>query len=741
MSENDDLARRLAEEQARADQEALDAVTQNIEAGFRLATQEEQQRQAARRNQGEREQQQQRQEQEQQAAYGKAQEYEAENIRNAQEAGKNIAGNSEEQSFGYANNTQTTGASYTTGANANQDDTVMPTYTGATMKEGDQTTVNSADMNAQTDTYNVNVQNAAFNARTPADMPQESNGTSEFQETGLQIIENAGARNNENLNLAPYSEARTTNAYEDQTQGTDAAAQQDAAYDFNDPFAAWHAENQMRSATLDMNQSEQAMFDEQLNPQTAVSYSVGSPEAAMMGSFTQDLSDDDRVLYKSIRTANTDEHGPIKVGPQAATQSGNTHEGTKPVNAKDADKDNRLYVNDQTFAARFEDTIFWKSDERKKAWEQFVNAFKNAKTLESLIEDGLFAALEVGLDMINAYMDWEVAESKKLAAFVKESKKTYDAENDKAHGISPQEGFKRTHDAVHASKDLWKALEQQKFYGDLPKNEWGGIDLKNCTNKQKAMLGEFQVRFAQSSPEFKKILEEMRGREYNAEDIALAAESMRNTLYGFEDGPKRAADADNTQGPSGNNPTGPQQSGPAAPTPQAPTPGKPTPQAPTLSPETPRSAAPERTMPLLNNTPTQTIVPPNRTLGNTAPNVIENKEPSKVYRLDPLFQEKKSEVIDAQTGEILEGYVAPDKERMRNVTPPKGPLKNARPAEFGDLNRRAADNIRDMHDTTDAMRQNRLNARLIEASRNGRTPPQGRGSNRTLDNNFGRDAA
>ncbi len=48
MSENDELARRLAEEQARADKEALDEVTQKIEAGFRLATQEEQQRQANR---------------------------------------------------------------------------------------------------------------------------------------------------------------------------------------------------------------------------------------------------------------------------------------------------------------------------------------------------------------------------------------------------------------------------------------------------------------------------------------------------------------------------------------------------------------------------------------------------------------------------------------------------------------------------------------------------------------------
>lgn len=734
MSENDELARRLAQEQARADQEALDEVTQKVEAGFRLATQEEEQRQARRQEEEQRKQQAQQQAQEQEAAYGKAQEYEAENIRNAQEAGKDIAGNPEEQSFGYTNNTQTTGASYTTGASTNRDDTVMSTYTGSTIQEGDQTTVNSADMNPQTDTYNINVPNAAYDAPTPADMPRESNETTEYQETGLRIIENAGSRNNENLNLAPYSEARTTNTYDAQAQGAEAAPQQEAAYDFNDPFAAWHAENQMRSATLDMNQSEQAMFDEQLNPQTADSYSVGSSEAAMMGSFTQDLSDDDRVLYKSIRTANTDEHGPIKVGPEPATQSGNTHEGTKPVNAKDADKDNRLYVNDQTFAARFEDTIFWKSDERKKAWEQFVNAFKNAKTLESLIEDGLFAALEVGLDMINAYMDWEVAESKKLAAFVKESKKTYDAENDKAHGISPQEGFKRTHDAVHASKDLWKALEQQKFYGDLPKNEWGGIDLKNCTNKQKAMLGEFQVRFAQSSPEFKKILEEMRGREYNAEDIALAAESMRNTLYGFEDGPKRAADADNTQGPSGNGPTGPQQSGPDTPRPQAPTPGKPTPQGPTLSPEASRSASPERITPLLNNTLTQTIVPPNRTLGNTTQKALENKEAPNVYRMDPLFQEKKTDVIDGRTGEVLDGVEVPDKETMRNVTPPKGPLKNARPAEFGDLNERATDNIRDMHDTTDAMRQNRLNARLIEASRNGRTPPQGRGINQVHTN-------
>ena len=57
MSENDELARRLAQEQARADQEALDEVTQKVEAGFRLATQEEQQRQARRQEEDQRKQQ------------------------------------------------------------------------------------------------------------------------------------------------------------------------------------------------------------------------------------------------------------------------------------------------------------------------------------------------------------------------------------------------------------------------------------------------------------------------------------------------------------------------------------------------------------------------------------------------------------------------------------------------------------------------------------------------------------
>lgn len=727
MSENDELARRLAEEQARADKEAADEVEQKIEAGFRLVTQEEQQRRENRRNQEARERQDQQQEQEQKAALAQAQEYEAEDRQKAQEAGKDIAGSTQEQPFGYADNTQTTGTSYTSDADINQDDIVMPAYEGPAMQEGDQTTLNSASMNGQTDTYDVNVQNTNHDTR-------------ENSQRSLQTLQNVDRGTNENLSIAPYAESRQYGA--NVAQGREAAATAQTDVDYNDPFAAWHAENQMRTATLDMNQSEQAMFDEQFNTIAPDSYSVGAQEPAMMGSYTQDLSGDDRILYKTIRTANTDEYGPIKVGPEPATQTANTQEKTTPPNAKDADADNRIYVNDQTFAARFDDTPFWKSDERKKAWEQFVNGFKNAKTLEDLIENGLWASLEIGLDMINAYMDWEKAEGKKLADFIKESKKTYDAEQNKANGISPMEAVKRTHDGIHASKDFWKSLEQQKFYGDLPKNDWGGIDLKNCTNEQKAMLGEFQVRFAQSSPDFKRAMENMLGREFNAEDLMLAAESVRKTLHGFEDGPKRANEAQNTQGPSGNGPTGPQRSGPAAPTPQAPTPGKPMPQGPSLRPEMPRNIVPENTAGLINDTQARTIVAPDRTLENHTPKALENKDAPNIYRMDPINETKENVVIDGRTGQVLDGVQVPDKETMRNVTPPKGPLKDVRPAEFGDLNRRASDNIRDMHDTADAMRQNRLNARLIEASRTGGRPtPGGRGQNKMLGNDFGRGVA
>ncbi len=686
MSENDELARRLAEEQARADKEAYEELQQKIEAGFRLASQGTQQQQSDRQNrEAQRQQERQQLEQDRNTA-AQAEEYETESTRQAQEAGKDIAGNTQEQSFGYADNTQTVGTSY----------------------------ASDTDMGAQTDTY-AYAQNANRNVYA-------NSAENQYEETA------------ENFGNAFYAEQEQHNAYAGQNQET--TTQTDV--DYNDPFAAWHAENQMRTATLDMNQSEQAMFNEQFNTVAPDSYSVGVQDPAMMGSYTQDLSNDDRTLYKTIRTANTDEYGPIKVGPESATQTANTQEKAAPTNNN---ADNRIYVNDQTFASRFGDTPFWNSDERKKAWDRFVDGFKKAKTLEELIENGLWAALEIGLDMINAHMDWEKSEAKKLSGFIKESKKAYDSDQLKSKGISPMEFSKRTHEGIHASKDFWKSLEQQKFYGDLPKNEWGGIDLKNCTNRQKAMMGEFQVRFAQSSPDFKKAMENILGREFNAEDLRLAAESVRGTLHGFEDGPRRFNEAQNMQGPNDNGPTAPQK-GPAAPTPQAPTPGKPMHQGPSLKSEMPKNFTSANTAGLLNDTPVQTVQAPNKTVGNHAPKALENKDTPNVYRMDPINETKENVVIDGRTDQVLDGVQVPDKETMRNVTPPKGPLKNARPAEFGDLNRRASDNIRDMHDTADAMRQNRLNARLIEASRNGNSPtPSRQGPNKMLGNNFGRNAA
>ena len=120
--------------------------------------------------------------------------------------------------------------------------------------------------------------------------------------------------------------------------------------------------------------------------------------------------------------------------------------------------------------------------------------------------------------------------------------------------------------------------------------------------------------------------------------------------------------------------------------------------------------------------------------------IIEEKE--KDLNIADINETKENVVIDGRTGQVLDGVQVPDKETMRNVTPPKGPLKNAKPMEFEDLNKRAADNIRNMHDTADAMRQNAINARLIDMSRNGGRPtPRGRGQNKLLGNNFGRNAA
>lgn len=710
MSENDKFAQELAQHQEKEYERMRQELEDQIEAGFRLKSQETAKEAEDRHNRDKREQRAQDQKDDAAAALAKAQEYEDENLRKAREAGKDVAGNQEESNYGYAAEKPTTATATMRDIYAAQNNETEG-YQNNQVSNEDATTYATGDT-AQTVTYdmegNETQSNTASFSQEPFSFEMNANETNEMPQTmQLSINANEAPHNTQAANLSSPAQN---------------PQQQD--YDVNDPFAAWRAENQMRSATLDMNQSEQFMYGDDLTPKDQGSYSAGSAQPAAMGSFTQDLSDDNRVLYKTIRTANTDETGPIEVGPRPDTHTGNTHEGTTPMNAKEADSENRIYVNDQTFASRFEDTIFWKSDERKKAWEQFVNAFKNAKTLEDMIENGLWASLEIGLDMINAYMDWEVAESKKLAAFIKESKKTYDAEQMKASGISPQEGYKRTHDAVHAAKDFWTTFEKQDFYNDLPKNEWGGIDLKNCSNEQKAMLSEFQIRYAQSSPEFKQSMENMLGREFNAEDIDIAARGTGGVLHGYEDGPQRQAMEKEKEAPQGPAPEGPQKSGPDSPQPQGPAPTH-------LSPNP--SFTREVTQPQidLRNEP---IHAPNRALENRTPNQLENKvDAPDIYRMDPLNKAQENVVIDGNTGKVLDGVQVPDKDTMRNVTPPKGPLKNARPADFADLPQRASNNIRKMHDIGEAMQNNRFAARLIEQSRNGGRPAAGgREANLTL---------
>ncbi len=224
----------------------------------------------------------------------------------------------------------------------------------------------------------------------------------------------------------------------------------------------------------------------------------------------------------------------------------------------------------------------------------------------------------------------------------------------------------------------------------------------------------------------------MLGREFNGEDLMLAAESVRNTLHGYEDGPygeKGGNVGVVGKGPQGPEPEAPQHN-PNTPSPQGPTPITPAPKR-VLAKEVPLS---------LGN---ETIKAPNRVLETQAPKALENTgNTPNVYRMGPINETKENVVIDGRTGQVLDGVQVPDKETMRNVTPPKGPLKNAKPMEFEDLNKRAADNIRNMHDTADAMRQNAINARLIDMSRNGGRPtPGGRGQNKLLGNNFGRNAA
>lgn len=264
---------------------------------------------------------------------------------------------------------------------------------------------------------------------------------------------------------------------------------------------------------------------------------MGVPETMRSGNAFENLPNEQRnEFYKPADPINT----PVS-GMNEDTVSANS--GMTPAQAQNEQdqEEDTVFTTDQTFAARYEGKTFWKSDQRKKAWEEFKNAFDKAQTLEDLIIEGMFAAIRMGGRMLEAYLDWQEAEGKGKAQFIKESKKAFVDSMLVSMGQSQSDFDRAQVEFVYGSMQLHPYLEKNhpNLMAGLPKDpETGFINIENCSDDQKAKLADAVVEFAQTNPELRNGLQNMMHVEFNDEDIQKYANGLRDKLFHINDAKK-----------------------------------------------------------------------------------------------------------------------------------------------------------------------------------------------------------
>lgn len=240
------------------------------------------------------------------------------------------------------------------------------------------------------------------------------------------------------------------------------------------------------------------------------------PEATTLGTGTMGY-DDPNVKMEFTPTAPVD----------TATEPKEDSEKDE----KELDGDLGIYKTDEGFLAYRDPDTFWKSEERKKEWDNVKNVFKNVRDLDEMIEKGFFALLALPGNYMIAHDKFLKREEKEKDAFLKEQKAKRDGDVMKAKSISPAQYEKMVDGYVFCRENLLNdLLKDNPSLAKLPRNDLGGIDVGACSPKQYKELYEAVVDQAIRNPELRKGMQDILNREVNDEELMRQAKSIAANL-------------------------------------------------------------------------------------------------------------------------------------------------------------------------------------------------------------------
>ena len=192
-------------------------------------------------------------------------------------------------------------------------------------------------------------------------------------------------------------------------------------------------------------------------------------------------------------------------------------------------EDQGIVATEEMFRARYVYKPFWLSERFKNTWKECMAPFNSAKDPGEMMEELFWGFMIMGPKMAIAFMlhldDEEIARKKSA----QDDKEKYDQQLLLMKGLSPAEFHKYKCDWVFGSEELHKYLE--KNAPDLPKDDFGYVDITKCNDSQKLKAREHVEKFIKENPYYKKMIENFTHREFAQDELNREAAGMAPAIF------------------------------------------------------------------------------------------------------------------------------------------------------------------------------------------------------------------
>lgn len=199
------------------------------------------------------------------------------------------------------------------------------------------------------------------------------------------------------------------------------------------------------------------------------------------------------------------------------------------VNPSSQNKPGGIYATEEMFRARHVYTPFLLSERCKNAWSKCTDQFMKAQTLDDMLDGLMWGMLELGPEMLWAYMLHGQDEERKRIKSAQDDMEAWDRQFMFNNGMSPDQLQKNKLDYVYGGPELMQYIQEKdaSLYNGLPiDKETKELDINQLSSKQREQLTKHISEFVTDEPHYKNKIENFLHREFGQDELKRDAADL-----------------------------------------------------------------------------------------------------------------------------------------------------------------------------------------------------------------------